>query len=154
MSIARLSRLRIIDLPLRNPNFGLYSVGSAMSLIGMWMQRIAVRWLTWQLTGSGFWLGVVAFADFFPVVVIGPIAGAAADRRDQLTVVKISQSISLLQATLLFWLTAAGHMTVELAAAGDPMSSTNSPPLSDRLTPFSASTCAAPVPGLSRHRWP
>jgi predicted MFS family arabinose efflux permease len=114
MPIARLSNFRIIDLPLRNPNFGLYSVGSAISLIGMWMQRIAVGWLTWQLTGSGFWLGIVAFADFFPVVVIGPLAGAAADRWDRLTVVKISQTILLLQASLLFWLTATGHMTIEL----------------------------------------
>jgi MFS family permease len=114
MPIARLSSLRIIDLPLRNPNFGLYSVGSAISLIGMWMQRIAVGWLTWQLTGSGFWLGIVAFADFFPVVVIGPLAGAAADRWDRLTVVKISQTLLLLQASLLFWLTANGSMTIEL----------------------------------------
>ena len=114
MPIARLSSFRIIDLPLRNPNFGLYSVGSAISLIGMWMQRIAVGWLTWQLTGSGFWLGIVAFADFFPVVVIGPLAGAAADRWDRLTVVKISQTLLLLQASLLFWLTANGSMTIEL----------------------------------------
>ena len=49
------------------------AVGSAISLIGMWMQRIAVGWLTWQLTGSGFWLGIIAFADFFPV---RPASGA------------------------------------------------------------------------------
>jgi len=114
MAFARLSSFRVIELPLRNPSFGLYSAGSAISLIGMWMQRIAVGWLTWQLTGSGFWLGIVAFADFFPVLVIGPIAGAAADRWDRLTVVKISQTISLLQASALFWLTASGSMTIGL----------------------------------------
>ena len=48
-----------------------------MSLVGMWMQRIAIGWLTWQMTKSGLWLGIVAFADFFPVLLIGPIAGAA-----------------------------------------------------------------------------
>jgi predicted MFS family arabinose efflux permease len=80
----------------------------------MWMQRIAVGWLTWQLTGSGFWLGIVAFADFFQVVVIGPIAGTAADRWDRLKVVKISQTISLVQATILFLLTVSGHMTITL----------------------------------------
>ncbi len=117
MLIARLKRLRIIELPLRNPNFGLYSVGSAISLIGMWMQRIAIGWLTWQLTGSGFWLGVVSFADFFPVVVVGPLAGAAADRWDRLKVVKISQALSLMQASVLFWLTATGHITIELLVA-------------------------------------
>jgi predicted MFS family arabinose efflux permease len=117
MSIVRLSQIRIIELPLRNRSFGLYSAGSAISLIGMWMQRIAVGWLTWQLTGSGFWLGIVAFADFFPVVMIGPIAGTAADRWDRLKVVKISQAISLLQATMLFLLSATGHMTIELLVA-------------------------------------
>jgi MFS family permease len=117
MLIARLTRLRIIELPLRNPSFGLYSVGSAISLVGMWMQRIAVGWLTWQLTGSGFWLGVMAFADFFPVLVVGPIAGTAADRWDRLRVVKISQTLSLLQATVLFWLTATGQVTIERLVA-------------------------------------
>jgi hypothetical protein len=47
------------------------------------------------MTKSGLWLGIVAFADFFPVLLVGPIAGAAADRWDQLRVVKVSQSISL-----------------------------------------------------------
>src|SRR5215467_12263693 len=117
MWIKRLSSPRMLELPWRNPSFGLYSAGSAVSLIGMWMQRIAVGWLTWQLTGSGFWLGIIAFADFFPVVVVGPIAGAAADRWDRLTVIKISQTISLLQATLLFWLTATGSITLELLVA-------------------------------------
>jgi MFS family permease len=83
----------------------------------MWMQRIAIGWLTWQLTGSGLWLGIVAFADFFPVVLIGPIAGAAADRGDRLRVVKTSQTISLVQATVLFLLTASGHMTIGLLVA-------------------------------------
>ena len=68
MSMARLLDSPLIALPLRNANFGLYSAGSAISLVGMWMQRIAIGWLTWQLTKSGFWLGIIAFADFFPVV--------------------------------------------------------------------------------------
>src|ERR1051325_11342975 len=117
MPIADLLRTPLISLPLRNANFGIYSLGSAVSLIGMWMQRIAVGWLTWQLTGSGFWLGIVAFADFFPVVVIGPIAGTAADRWDRLKVVKISQTISLLQASIVFLLSTTGHMTIELLVA-------------------------------------
>src|SRR5437879_5858719 len=104
MPIARLLRSPIVALLLRSKDFGLYSAGSAVSLVGMWMQRIAIGWLTWQLTGSGLWLGIVAFADFFPVLLIGPIAGAAADRWDRLTVVKTSQTISLVQATALWGL--------------------------------------------------
>src|SRR5438874_10744763 len=83
MSMTRLLDSPLLALPLRNANFALYSAGSGISLIGMWMQRIAIGWLTWQLTESGFWLGVIAFADFFPVILVGPIAGAAADRWDR-----------------------------------------------------------------------
>jgi MFS family permease len=60
------------------------------------------------------WLGIVAFADFFPVILIGPIAGTAADRWDRLKVVKASQAISLVQATVLWGLTVSGHMTIGL----------------------------------------
>jgi predicted MFS family arabinose efflux permease len=117
MLMARLLESPLVALPLRNANFGLYSAGSAISLIGMWMQRIAIGWLTWQLTESGFWLGIIAFADFFPVILVGPIAGAAADRWDRLKVVKTSQAISLLQATVLFALTASGHINIGLLVA-------------------------------------
>src|SRR3954468_13388952 len=117
MPIADLLRTPLISLPLRNANFGIYSLGSAVSLIGMWMQRIAVGWLTWQLTGSGFWLGVVSFADFFPVILIAPFAGAAADRWDRLRVVKISQAVLLVQASVLFVATVTGHISVGLIVA-------------------------------------
>jgi predicted MFS family arabinose efflux permease len=99
---------------LRNPNYGLYTAGNAASLIGTWMQRIAVGWLTWQLTGSGAWLGAMAFADLFPTVIIGPVAGAAADRWDRLRVTKISQALAMAQSVVLFLLTISGLITIEL----------------------------------------
>lgn len=99
---------------LANPNYGIYTAGSAASLIGTWMQRIAVGWLAWELTGSGTWLGLIAFADLFPTVIVGPLAGAAADRLDRLRVTRISQTLALVQATTLFVLTATGTITIEL----------------------------------------
>ena len=117
MSTAYFRGNPLIAFLLRNVDFSIYSAGSAVSLVGMWMQRIAIGWLTWELTESGLWLGIVAFADFFPVLLIGPIAGAAADRWDRLRVVKICQTISLVQATVLFVLTASGHMNIELLVA-------------------------------------
>lgn len=117
MAMADLLRTPLIELPLRNANYGIYSLGSVVSLTGMWMQRIAIGWLTWKLTESGFWLGVVAFADFFPVVVIAPFAGAAADRWDRLRTVKISQGVLLVQAIALYALTASGHITVGMIVA-------------------------------------
>ncbi len=117
MPIADLLRSSLIALLVKNTNFGIFTAGNTVSLIGMWMERIAVGWLTWQLTESGFWLGVVAFADFFPVVVIAPFAGAAADRWDRLRVVKISQSLLLVQAIVLWAATASGYINIALLVA-------------------------------------
>ena len=97
-----------IAATLRSPNYGSYVFGNGISLIGTWMQRIAVGWLAWELTGSPLWLGIIAFADLFPAVLIGPIGGAFADRRDRLRLVQVSQLLSCLQAAALFALSASG----------------------------------------------
>ena len=69
------------------------------------MQRIAIGWLAWQLTKSPFWLGLLAFADLFPTVILGTIAGAYADRWNRLTIMKVSQVAALSLAAVLFILT-------------------------------------------------
>ena len=56
------------------PNFRLYFAGQAVSLIGTWMQVVAQSWLVLQLTGSGPLLGLVAAAQFLPVLLLGPPA--------------------------------------------------------------------------------
>jgi MFS family permease len=109
-----LAGLQNIVRALRNPNFGIYTAGSAVSLVGTWMQRVVTGWLAWELTGSGFWLGLVVFADLFPTVIVGPFAGAYADRSDRLRVTKISQAFAMLQAVALFLLTAAGLINIAL----------------------------------------
>jgi hypothetical protein len=58
-----------LALPFKNRTFGIYAAGNAVSLIGTWMQRISVSWLTWEMTDSGLWLGIVAFADSPPASV-------------------------------------------------------------------------------------
>jgi predicted MFS family arabinose efflux permease len=81
------------------------------------MQRIGVGWLAWELSHSGAVLGLVAFADLFPGVLIGPFGGALADRVDRLRVIKIAQTLIMLQALALFALTASGAITVPLLVA-------------------------------------
>jgi predicted MFS family arabinose efflux permease len=95
-----------------NRNYAIYTAGSSVALIGLWVQRLGVGWLTWQLTNSGFWLGVIAFADLFPAVVIGPFAGVLADRMDRLRLAKACQWLSLMQTVVLFALTASGHIEI------------------------------------------
>jgi len=97
-----------------NRNFAIYTSGNSISLVGFWVHRVAVGWLAWQLTGSGFWLGAIAFADLCPVVVLGPIAGALADRIDRRRLAVICQTLSLLQASVLCVLTAIGAITIEM----------------------------------------
>jgi DNA-binding transcriptional MerR regulator len=48
-------------------------------LIGTWMQQVAQAWLVLQLTGDPIWLGIVATAQFLPVMVLGLFAGVVAD---------------------------------------------------------------------------
>src|SRR4051794_6841882 len=93
-------------------NYRLFAAGNAISLIGTWLQRVAVGWLAWQLTHSGAWLGLVAFADLFPTVLLSPWAGALADRRDRVRVIWVSQVVAMTQATLLALLTGFGIITI------------------------------------------
>jgi len=91
-------------------NFAWYMSGAAISLFGMWAQRIAVGWLAWELTYSELWLGLIAFADLFPTVVITPIAGAIADRTNRLWMSRISQFLAGCQAFVLAWMAFNGHL--------------------------------------------
>jgi predicted MFS family arabinose efflux permease len=120
-----------LALPLRNTTYGIYAAGNAVSLVGTWMQRISVSWLTWELTHSGLWLGILAVAAFFPGLVVGPLAGAIADRSNQLTVVRTSQLLLFAQAMALFVLAAVHHLNiwtlVALAAFGGAAAAFNQP---------------------------
>lgn len=68
---------------LSHRNLRLYIAGQSVSLIGLWVHRVALGWLVWELTGSAAWLGIIAFVDLAPGVVLGPLAGAIADRFDR-----------------------------------------------------------------------
>ena len=67
-------------------NYRVYVAGNSVSLIGWWLERVAVGWLAWTLTHSGTWLGLIALADFLPVLFLSPFAGVLADRRDRVDI--------------------------------------------------------------------
>ena len=98
-------------------NYRVYAGGNAVSLIGTWMQRVAVGWLAWTLTHSGAWLGIVSMAEFFPVVFLSPIAGVLADRRDRVGIIRVTQIAGSIEAGLLALLVYTGLITVELLFA-------------------------------------
>ena len=72
--------LRDIGRVLTERNYRLYFAGNSLSIIGAWIHRTALGWLTWELTGSPAWLGTIAFWAMFPAVFIAPFAGALGDR--------------------------------------------------------------------------
>ncbi len=82
-------------------NFAIYMSGAGVALVGMWAQRLAVYVLAWELTGLSTWLGLIAFADLFPTVVLTPLAGVIADRVDRRKLSLYSQAAGFLQAVVL-----------------------------------------------------
>ena len=59
----------------RHRNYRLFFAGQAVSLIGTWMQQVAQAWLVLILTHDPIWLGIVAAAQFLPVMIFGPVRG-------------------------------------------------------------------------------
>lgn len=77
---------------LRTPNYRRYFAGQAVSLVGTWMQTVAQAWLVLELTGSGTALGLVAAAQFLPILLLAPYGGVLADRLDKRTILIATQA--------------------------------------------------------------
>ena len=103
-----------ITLAFANRQFRIYTLGSLPSLLGTWIQRLAVAWLAWKLTQSHAWVGAVAMADMLPVVFLAPLAGAFADRLDRLRVTRLLQIGSMAQAMTLAALAFADLIGIEV----------------------------------------
>lgn len=97
---------------MRHRNYRLFFGGQVISLIGTWMQQIAVTWLVYRLTNSAFLLGVVGFSSQMPAFVLSPFAGVLADRMNRHRIVIATQVFSMLQASVLAVLTLTGNIAV------------------------------------------
>jgi len=106
------SRLTAAFRALRHRNFRLFTTGQSLSLIGTWMQQVAVGWLVYRLTNSAFLLGLVAFVAQGPGFLLAPFAGELADRYNKHRIVMVTQSVMMLQALALGTLVLTGHVTI------------------------------------------
>lgn len=86
---------------LRHPNYRLWFIGQLISLIGTWMQNVAVPWLVYHLTGSPFFLGLVSFTAAVPMLTLTLWAGVLADRMHRKRLLMITQTVMMLLAFLL-----------------------------------------------------
>lgn len=96
---------------LANRNYRYYLAGNLASTSGNWVQRVAMGWLTWQLTHSAAWLGLISFADLFPTFAIGLFAGTLVDRTDSMRLLRMTQLAALAQAAGLTAVVMTGRET-------------------------------------------
>ena len=105
-------RFKVVFRSLKYRNYRLFFSGQSVSLIGTWMQRIAMPWLVYHMTGSALLLGVVGFAGQIPTLIISPVAGVFTDRWPRYSVLLVTQIVSLIQAAVLAWLCLTGSIQI------------------------------------------
>lgn len=105
-------KISIIFRSLRHRNYRLFFSGQSISLIGTWMQRIALPWVVYRMTGSEVLLGIVGFASSIPSFLLAPFAGVLIDRWSRYRVLLLTQIISMLQAGVLAWLSLSGSLEI------------------------------------------
>jgi MFS family permease len=98
------SRFKNIFRSLQYPNYRLFFAGQSVSLIGTWIQRIAMPWLVYDLTKSVFLLGLVGFVGQVPTFLLAPFAGVLTDRWNKYHILIATQILAMLQAFILAWL--------------------------------------------------
>lgn len=109
---------RAIGRALASRNYRLFFFGQSVSLIGTWMQQVAMMWLVYQRTGSAFLLGLVGFASQIPAFLLAPLAGVLIDRWDRRRTLLGTQAGALLQAVLMLALAAATGLPTSYTIAG------------------------------------
>jgi MFS family permease len=85
----------------RHRNFRILYPANAASNIGGWVQRIAQDWLVLELTGSGFYLGLVTALQFAPVWFVSLPGGALADRFNKRKVLMVTNTTAGLTSLIL-----------------------------------------------------
>ncbi len=109
---------------LSSRNARIFFGASLSAWTGLWMHRIGVAWLAWELTRSAAWVGLIAFADLAPAVLVSPVAGAIADRVDRVRLTMLSQGTIAAEALVVATLAATGHISIGLLFALEMVSGT------------------------------
>jgi MFS family permease len=110
---ALFGRLRNGDIAmvraLRSANVRFYFTGQCLSLMGTWMQQIALSWLVYRLTESAFLLGLINFTLQIPTLLLTPFGGVLADRLNRHRLLVATQLAAMVQAFALAALVLSGH---------------------------------------------
>ena len=106
-----IGRPSLSSLPaLSHRNYRLFFGGQLISLIGTWMTTVAQAWLILELTGDPFDLGLVAVAQFGPVLILGLFGGLIADSLPKRRTMYVTQTVAMFVSFTLFFLAASGRV--------------------------------------------
>ncbi len=98
--------------PLRSRDYRLFWAGSLIANLGVWIQTTALGWLVYDMTRKASLLGTISFAGSMPVLVLGLVGGAIADRASRRVIMLSTLSVISAAALVLAVLTATGHIAV------------------------------------------
>ncbi len=111
-----MASLSAIGRVLARRNTAVFYGASMTCWTGIWIQQIAVDWLAWELTHSPMWVGILAFCNLAPSVIVSPFAGAIADRMDRVRLTQITQIVVAAHSAVLILLVATGWIRIEILA--------------------------------------
>jgi MFS family permease len=97
---------------LRHRNYALYFSGQSVSLIGTWMQQMAISWLTYRITNSPFMLGLIGFLGQIPTLIFTPFAGVFADKYNRRRILILTQILEMVQAFVFAALIISGMISI------------------------------------------
>ncbi len=106
------SSLHFLGRAFSHRNYRLFFAGQGTSLIGTWMQQLAMSWLVYRLTGSPALLGVIGFISMLPMFFVTSIAGVFVDRWNRHKLLIATNALAMTQAAILAALTLSGHIAV------------------------------------------
>ena len=99
---------------LGSKNFRIYMYGNSISVIGLWIQRLAFGWQAWQLSESPLVVGLVAGVQFMPLLILTPFVGVIVDRVRSRDAAVVVQAVMMVLSTILAALTLSNSITIEL----------------------------------------
>ena len=99
-------------------SFVYYFITNTLSLLGTWVQKVGLGWLTWQITESTFWTSVVSLILMAPVGFLGPLIAVFAENWDSRRAMLITKSLMALVSVLIFLMQLLGlHNLYSLLAS-------------------------------------
>lgn len=96
---------------LKSPSFRLYFLGGIFAVNGLWVMRVLIGWLAWNLTHSASFVGLVAALSLVPTFLTGPFFGVLVDRANIKLAVFITNTSMIICITALLAIHVSGLLS-------------------------------------------